>query len=723
MPPSTPTAVSTPSSLFLFLSFLLLLPCAQPTPTYVYQICGSDAKNATEFSPNSTYESNLNSLLSSLSSSNSTRNRPFRNLTVGGRPNGSASATVYGLSLCRGDVTTDVCQECVAAAGPYIRRTCARVRSAVIWYDECLVRYSDRYIFSTSEQEPSVEMLNTGNITEPNRFAQLLADTMSKIVTRAATDRTPPEKFATAEAAFSGFQKLHTLAQCTPDLSSSDCSRCLEVAASRLPGCCGGKQGGRVLMPSCYVRFEVYPFYNESVGAAPAPSPAPIITSLPPPVAVTSPGGVCALIFPLLYYIWCKKPKKKSKVVRQESGSEIATIESLQFDFVTIKAATNNFSNDNKIGEGGFGVVYKGTLPNGQEIAIKRLSKASGQGAEEFKNEVVLLAKLQHRNLVRLLGFCLEGEEKILVYEFVPNKSLDIFLFDPKKQGILDWSKRYKIIGEIARGLLYLHADSRLRIIHRDLKASNILLDGGMNAKISDFGMARIFGADQTQGSTTNVVGTYGYMPPEYAMHGHFSVKSDVYSFGVLILEIVSGKKISYFDQGGCIEDLISYVRFLRHHLSFIFSKRKTILELNLVDSTKVINIVYFFFQNKAMLKLIFDKFLLQAWKLWRDGVPLELMDPTLRGTYSRNEVLRCIHIGLLCVQEDVAARPMMESVVLVLGSLTITLPLPQQPAFVPHSMTQPGSLAITDAESDESKSKTMPCSVNEASITEPYPR
>ncbi|XP_057961617.1 cysteine-rich receptor-like protein kinase 25 isoform X4 [Malania oleifera] len=670
MPPSTPTAVSTPSSLFLFLSFLLLLPCAQPTPTYVYQICGSDAKNATEFSPNSTYESNLNSLLSSLSSSNSTRNRPFRNLTVGGRPNGSASATVYGLSLCRGDVTTDVCQECVAAAGPYIRRTCARVRSAVIWYDECLVRYSDRYIFSTSEQEPSVEMLNTGNITEPNRFAQLLADTMSKIVTRAATDRTPPEKFATAEAAFSGFQKLHTLAQCTPDLSSSDCSRCLEVAASRLPGCCGGKQGGRVLMPSCYVRFEVYPFYNESVGAAPAPSPAPIITSLPPPVAVTSPGGVCALIFPLLYYIWCKKPKKKSKVVRQESGSEIATIESLQFDFVTIKAATNNFSNDNKIGEGGFGVVYKGTLPNGQEIAIKRLSKASGQGAEEFKNEVVLLAKLQHRNLVRLLGFCLEGEEKILVYEFVPNKSLDIFLFDPKKQGILDWSKRYKIIGEIARGLLYLHADSRLRIIHRDLKASNILLDGGMNAKISDFGMARIFGADQTQGSTTNVVGTYGYMPPEYAMHGHFSVKSDVYSFGVLILEIVSGKKISYFDQGGCIEDLISY-----------------------------------------------------AWKLWRDGVPLELMDPTLRGTYSRNEVLRCIHIGLLCVQEDVAARPMMESVVLVLGSLTITLPLPQQPAFVPHSMTQPGSLAITDAESDESKSKTMPCSVNEASITEPYPR
>ncbi|XP_057962113.1 cysteine-rich receptor-like protein kinase 25 [Malania oleifera] len=228
-----------PPLCFFFCPFFSSSPA--PNPTYVYQICGSDRKNATEFSPNSTYQSNLNSLLSSLYSSNSTRNRPFRNLTVAGRPNGSASATVYGLSLCRGDVTTDVCQECVAGAGPYVVRTCARVRSAVIWFEECLVRYSDRYIFSTSDQEPNIAMLNTGNITEPNRFAQLLADTMSKIVTRAATDRTPPEKFATAEAAFSGFQKLYTLAQCTPDLSSSDCNRCLQVATSTLPSCCGGK--------------------------------------------------------------------------------------------------------------------------------------------------------------------------------------------------------------------------------------------------------------------------------------------------------------------------------------------------------------------------------------------------------------------------------------------------------------------------------------------------
>ncbi|XP_057961618.1 cysteine-rich receptor-like protein kinase 25 [Malania oleifera] len=685
MPPSSCSVDSRACLMLLSTAYLCLLlqviHTTTASPSFRYNFCGT---NTTEFSPNSTYQSNLNLLLSSLSSPNATLNSGYRNFTINSGSQ-DTSSPIYGNFLCRGDIgATSECGECVTTASSEIVRRCPRVRTAIIWYDECMLRYSNISFFSTMDEAPRVFLWNIGNITESSRFSELLADTMNEIATRAMVDQSTPEKFATKKVSFTGFQTLYSLVQCTPDLSSDDCNRCLHVAIGDLPRCCSGKQGGRVLLPSCNVRYEVYPFYNESLGAAPTPAPSlrpppPGFVSTPTEknnissktiIAIVAPIGVCALLFSLLYYIWCKKPKKKSKLVHQESGSEIATIESLQVDFATIKAATNNFSNDNKIGEGGFGVVYKGALPDGQEIAIKRLSKASRQGVEEFKNEVVLLAKLQHRNLVRLLGFCLEGEEKILVYEFVPNKSLDNFLFDPEKQGLLDWSKRYKIIGEIARGLLYLHADSRLRIVHRDLKASNILLDGGMNAKISDFGMARIFGADQTQGSTTNVVGTYGYMPPEYAIHGHFSVKSDVYSFGVLILEIVSGKKISYFDQGDCIEDLISY-----------------------------------------------------AWKLWRDGVPLELLDPTLRETYSRNEVLRCIHIGLLCVQEDVAARPTMESVVLVLGSLTVTLPLPQQPAFIPHSMTQPGSLAITDAESDQSKSKTMPCSVNEASITEPYPR
>ncbi|KAI8001399.1 Cysteine-rich receptor-like protein kinase 10 [Camellia lanceoleosa] len=410
-----------------------------------------------------------------------------------------------------------------------------------------------------------------------------------------------------------------------------------------------------------------------SVLLPPPPPPPPAASSLGKGgissqllvAIIVSIGGSVLLIIIGFCFI-CRRGKKKHDAVESDIvGNEITSVQSLQFDLATIQVTTNNFSDHNKIGQGGFGSVYKGILTNGQEIAVKRLSRKSGQGAEEFKNEAVLVAKLQHRNLVRLLGFCLEGEEKILIYEFVPNKSLDYFLFDPQEQEKLDWSRRYKIIGGIARGMLYLHEDSRLRIIHRDLKASNVLLDRDMNAKISDFGMARIFDVDQTQGNTSRVVGTYGYMSPEYAMRGQFSTKSDVFSLGVLILEIISGKKNNTFYQAGSAEDLLSY-----------------------------------------------------AWKLWWEGRPLELMDSTLKRSYSRNEVIRCIHIGLLCIQEDPATRPSMATIVVKLNSYSATLSIPQQPAiFARESKTGQG------LESDQSTSKSISWSVNETSITELHPR
>ncbi|XP_050288877.1 G-type lectin S-receptor-like serine/threonine-protein kinase RKS1 isoform X10 [Quercus robur] len=220
----------------------------------------------------------------------------------------------------------------------------------------------------------------------------------------------------------------------------------------------------------------------------------------------------------------------------------------LIFDLSCIVAATDNFSPINKLGQGGFGSVFKGQLSNGQQVAVKRLSNSSGQGIEEFKNEVMLIAKLQHRNLVKLFGCCIQGEEKMLIYEYMPNKSLDFFIFDHTRSSLLNWGKRLEIIIGITRGILYLHQDSRLRIIHRDLKTSNVLLDGEMNPRISDFGIARIFKGDQIQDKTTRVIGTYGYMSPKYVIFGKFSTKSDVFSFGVILLEIISGKKnnISY---------------------------------------------------------------------------------------------------------------------------------------------------------------------------------
>nr|GEU32533.1 G-type lectin S-receptor-like serine/threonine-protein kinase CES101 [Tanacetum cinerariifolium] len=212
------------------------------------------------------------------------------------------------------------------------------------------------------------------------------------------------------------------------------------------------------------------------------------------------------------------------------------------FTFQSISSATNNFSSTNKLGEGGFGEVYKGKLADGQEVAVKRLSRSSGQGDTEFKNEIELIAKLQHTNLVRLVGCCIEKKEKILVYEYMPNNSLDFFLFDQTKKGLLDWNSRIVIIDGIAQGLLYLHRFSRLRIIHRDLKASNILLDDYLKPKISDFGLAKLFGINESEENTSRVVGTRGYMSPEYLMEGTVSTKIDVFGFGVLLLEIISGK-------------------------------------------------------------------------------------------------------------------------------------------------------------------------------------
>ncbi|KAL2455065.1 G-type lectin S-receptor-like serine/threonine-protein kinase [Forsythia ovata] len=299
------------------------------------------------------------------------------------------------------------------------------------------------------------------------------------------------------------------------------------------------------------------------------------------------------------------------------------------FDLSTIVSATEDFSLANKLGEGGFGAVYKGRLPNGQEIAVKRLSKISGQGNEEFKNEITSIARLQHRNLVRLLGCCIQQDEKMLVYEYLPNKGLDNFIFDKERRSHMDWSKRFEIILGIARGMIYLHEDSRLRIIHRDLKASNILLDTSMNPKISDFGLARIFGVDQTEANTNRVVGTYGYMSPEYAMEGLFSIKSDVYSFGVLLLEIICGRKNSSFFQDNTV-NLVGYV-----------------------------------------------------WDLWKEDRALDVVDSSLNNSYEEaNKVLRCIHVGLLCVQEYAPHRPTMSEVIFMLCNET-TLPYPKQPAFV----------------------------------------
>ncbi|KAI3874289.1 hypothetical protein MKW92_045185 [Papaver armeniacum] len=368
--------------------------------------------------------------------------------------------------------------------------------------------------------------------------------------------------------------------------------------------------------------------------------------------------ALCLIIVSACAYLYRKRMATKNGTLGSNNMNEASsnlklvgnTTDLKVYSFEHLAVATGNFCAANKLGEGGFGSVYKGMLRDGQEIAVKRLSKGSTQGSEEFKNEVLVILKLQHRNLVRLFGCCIEGEERMLIYEYMPKKSLDAILFDSAKRPLLDWEKRFNIIEGISRGMLYLHRDSRLRVIHRDLKASNILLDDEMNPKISDFGIARIFGGDVMQANTKRVVGTYGYMSPEYAMEGRFSEKSDVFSFGVLLLEIVSGNRNSVY---------------YNHELS-----------LSLLG---------------------------YAWHLWIENKTIHsLIDPTLVvEPRLKTEILKCIQVGLLCVQEFAKDRPSMSSILSMLTSENATIPIPKQPAFIERSVSfeSQNDVSITSVE------------------------
>ncbi|KAL5842133.1 hypothetical protein ACOSQ3_012736 [Xanthoceras sorbifolium] len=440
------------------------------------------------------------------------------------------------------------------------------------------------------EVAPRYRMINPENVTSLDQFNQVLRSLLDGLRSKAASGGSLL-KFATGNTSAPDFKTLYGLVQCTPDLSELQCNDCLDTIAGRIPDCCNGKEGATIEAPSCKLRYEIYRFYHPSADELTPPS---------------------------------NDPKTTKGKDGNNTRNIIIIIVSAVVGFVILIIFISIFLR-----------TREGKLSNGQAIAVKRLSINSKQGDLEFKNEVSLVARLQHRNLVRLLGFCLERKERILVYEFVPNSSLDHFIFDPINHEYLDWEKRYMILGGIVQGILYLHEDSRLRIIHRNLKTSNILLDLAMNPRIADFGMAKLFEMDQSHITTSNVVGTCnGYIALEYLKHKRFSDKSDVFSFGVLTLEIVSGQKRSCLSSEDEIECLVTY-----------------------------------------------------AWKSWNGGTAANLIDPTL-GDDSRNEIMKCIHIGLLCVQESVSDRPTMASVVIMLNSNSLTLPAPSKPPGISSSLS-----------------------------------
>ncbi|XP_042426552.1 putative receptor-like protein kinase At4g00960 [Zingiber officinale] len=669
-------ASSSFSLLLPFLLFLFSFTGAQE----LFQNCDPSAGN---FSENSSYQSNLERLLSTLASDGYATG--FLNTSVGG-----GSDQVFGLVNCRGDINATECRSCLYTATAEVTRNCPSNRGAEVWYEFCLVRFSDQPLPTSSSNRQQLAFNNVDDAPEPNRFAWLLGMLMNRTADAAANSS---KRFAIGEASYytAEFPSIYDVMQCTRDLSQEQCRECLGTLFVPMPPSFVGKQGGRVLGESCSMRFELYPSFFEG-------SPT-LNISVPPPSAMqpapppTSSGGrdtttvVLATAIPavfvlslasIIFICYRRRLRKQASLgsLYETDPEKINSVESLLFDYHTLKVATGNFSEENKLGEGGFGAVYKGTLPNGQEIAVKRLLN-SGQGLGELKNELVLVARLQHRNLVKLFGVCLE-QEKMIVYEYVPNRSLDTFLYDSVKGRELHWGTRYKIITGIARGLRYLHEESQLKIIHRDLKASNVLLDAEMNPKISDFGLAKLFDVDQTQGITNRVVGTFGYMSPEYAMHGQFSSKSDVFSFGVLVLEILTGRKNTGSYNSEMAEDLMSYI-----------------------------------------------------WGKWDGGAALEIADPALGGDYEANEMLRCIQIGLLCVQESPYDRPTMSTVVVMLNAETVSLQAPTRPVFsIGHSRLAVDSGFSSNASSNrvgaydrDNKSLLITPTAEDVSISEVEPR
>ncbi|KAL2247477.1 putative serine/threonine-protein kinase isoform X2 [Sesamum indicum] len=339
-----------------------------------------------------------------------------------------------------------------------------------------------------------------------------------------------------------------------------------------------------------------------------------------------------------------------------EINAEISSVQNAKlYSYKELQIATENFSPANKIGEGGFGSVYKGRLNNGTLMAIKVLSAQSEQGVREFLSEIVAISGLEHENLVKLYGCCTERDQRILVYGYLENNSLARTLLGGRNSNLqFSWKIRTKICIGVARGLAFLHEEVEPHIVHRDIKASNILLDKDFTPKISDFGLAKLFPETITHVST-RVAGTFGYLAPEYAIRGKLTRKADIYSFGVLLLEIVSGRPNK--------------------------NKRLSAEEQNLLE---------------------------MAWTLYEKGKLVQLVDNVLDGDFDTDEASRYLKVGLLCTQELPKNRPSMSTVAKMLkGEASVDEWAISKPGLLTDIMTLKSSSSAPHATSSAT-SKTQ---------------
>ncbi|XWS63690.1 hypothetical protein CRYUN_Cryun06bG0123200 [Craigia yunnanensis] len=537
--------------------------------------------------------------------------------------NGTGDTKVYGFGECMKDLDQSDCNLCFAQCKTQILR-CLPFQLATLggrlFYDGCYLRFDDYNFFNESLSEGDRTVCATKDVASSNQT--VFRANVMQLVRNLSVEAPKKDGFFVGSVS-RGNVSVYGLAQCWELVNGSACEGCLANAVYRITSCLP-KEEGRVLNAGCYLRYSTEKFYYNStappvVGNRGRRKLAIILATTFSTVALT------LIIATAIFFVNKNLEKKRRESKQLAALSPIVNKSKLNFSYESLEKATNYFNNSNKLGQGGSGCVYKGTLPNGKVVAIKRLFFNTRQWVDHFFNEVNLISGIYHKNLVKLLGCSITGPESLLVYEYVPNHSLHDYLFVKKDAEPLGWEARYKIILGTAEGLAYLHEESKLRIIHRDIKLSNILLDEDLTPKIADFGLARLFPEDKTHISTA-IAGTLGYMAPEYVVRGKLTEKADVYSFGVLVIEVTCGKRNKCFS----------------------------------LDSVSILNMVWNHYK---------------ADKLW------EAVDPVIEDNF-QEKASRVLQIGLLCIQASAEMRPSMSTVVQMLTDDTLEISRPTQPPF-----------------------------------------
>ncbi|KAL8246794.1 hypothetical protein R6Q59_008010 [Mikania micrantha] len=591
-------------------------PPISNTNTLLRFVCGTNDA----MSP-ATFSRNLNSTFSQLRSQLSNTGVYYAQTQ-----NFENEDAVYGVAQCRNYLSSTQCLACFDVAVSTIEPACGSANGANVILDNCFLRFENYDGFYKDPQGSSdvdvPAICGNESTSEPiTAFNQSVEKLLSDI--RDATPRTSDFYIAsTRQVGSASNATVYAIAQCVENASNTICKNCLNTAYNSLSGCLPADEG-RAINVACFMRYSEFPFFqnNQTINLIPflAKGEASFVSiKCGMIIGVSSGAGLVLLLLALL--LWFRH-WSKSKAVGKGDALDASELQGARcYSYQDLKVATNNFSEEYLIGKGGFGEVFKAVVDGGNIVAVKKLKQlyhhVGFRAKKEFENEVNLISNIRHRNLILQLGWCIDGPELLLVLEYMPQGSLDKFLWGEKK-GTLNWKQRSEIIFGIARGLVHLHGEFYVKIIHRDIKSSNILLDSDFQPKIADFGLARFLPEDQTHVST-RFAGTMGYTAPEYATRGHLSEKVDTYSFGIVSLEVISGRSCSDVNDSG------PRTEYLLDH----------------------------------------------AWELYEKGIPIKLIDEAIDpNEYQEEGVKKIIEIALMCTQSPASLRPTMSEVYIMLSS------------------------------------------------------